>query len=66
MKPVALLLCLATPALANDGFGGFSATGLTFSQTEAGAVESEELFIGTAAIPAAPATGAAPDPPPRA
>ena len=41
-----LALCLATPALANDGFGGLSATGLTFDQTEAVAMEEEKLFIG--------------------
>jgi hypothetical protein len=35
----------ASPALANDGFGGISATGLTFGQTEAVAMESEDLFI---------------------
>lgn len=37
---------LAAPALANDGFGGISATGLTFSQTDAVAMEREDLFIG--------------------
>ena len=36
----------APPALANDGFGGLSATGLTFSQTDAVAMETEDLFIG--------------------
>lgn len=41
-----LALFLATPALANDGFGGLSATGLTFGQTEAVAMEEERLFIG--------------------
>lgn len=45
-----LFLCLsallATPTLANDGFGGLSATGLTFGQTEAVAMEEERLFIG--------------------
>ena len=35
-----------SPALANDGFGGFSATGLAFGQTKAIAMEEEELFIG--------------------
>lgn len=35
-----------TPALANDGFGGLSATGLTFGQTDAVAMEAEDLFIG--------------------
>ncbi len=39
-------LLLATPALANDGFGGLSATGLTFGQTDAVALEEERLFIG--------------------
>lgn len=39
-------LLLATPALANDGFGGLSATGLTFGRTEAVAMEEEWLFIG--------------------
>ncbi|MBU9699127.1 DUF4424 domain-containing protein [Rhodobacteraceae bacterium HSP-20] len=39
-------LLLATPALANDGFGGLSATGLTFAQTDAIAMEREDLFIG--------------------
>ena len=40
------LLLLATPTFANDGFGGLSATGLTFSQTEAVAMEEEDLYIG--------------------
>ena len=40
------LLFLAAPALANDGFGGLSATGLTFDQTDAVAMEEEQLFIG--------------------
>lgn len=39
-------LLLAPPALANDGFGGLSATGLTFGQTEAVAMEEERLYIG--------------------
>jgi hypothetical protein len=39
------LLALATPARANDGWGGLSATGLTFGQTEAIAMEEEDLFI---------------------
>jgi hypothetical protein len=43
---LALLLSLALPAAANDGFGGLSATGLTFGQTEAVAMEEERLFIG--------------------
>ncbi len=42
------LAFLVTPAmvLANDGFGGLTATGLTFSQTDAVAMETEDLFIG--------------------
>ncbi len=44
--PLAALLLLATPALANDGFGGLSATGLHFAQTNAVAMETEDLFIG--------------------
>ena len=40
------LLLLAAPAFANDGFGGLSATGLTFDQTDAVAMEEERLFIG--------------------
>lgn len=44
--PLCALLALAAPALANDGFGGLSATGLTFGQTSAIAMEEEELFIG--------------------
>lgn len=48
MRLFACLACvlLATPSLANDGFGGLSATGLTFGQTEAVAMEEEDLFIG--------------------
>ncbi len=42
---VALILC-AAPAFANDGFGGLSATGLHFAQTDAIAMETEDLFIG--------------------
>ncbi len=41
-----LLACFATPVRANDGFGGLSATGLTFGQTDAVAMEEEQLFIG--------------------
>jgi hypothetical protein len=44
----ALALCLsslATAAAANDGFGGLAATGLTFSRTDAVAMEEEDLFI---------------------
>jgi hypothetical protein len=44
--PLCLIALLAFPALANDGFGGLSATGLTFGQTEAVAMEEEALFIG--------------------
>jgi hypothetical protein len=39
------LLFLAAPTLANDGFGGLSATGLTFDQTDAVAMEEERLFL---------------------
>jgi hypothetical protein len=39
-------LAAATPGLANDGFGGLSAVGLTFGQTDAVAMEAEDLFIG--------------------
>ena len=45
--PIAgLLAILALPSAANDGFGGLTATGLTFSQTEAVAMEEEDLYIG--------------------
>lgn len=43
---VCLLLLLATPAAANDGFGGLSATGLSFGKTAEVAMEAEDLFIG--------------------
>lgn len=47
---VCLALLSATPAFApafaNDGFGGLAATGLTFGQTDAVAMEEERLFIG--------------------
>lgn len=47
MRPYLFIAALlATPTLANDGFGGLSATGLTFGQTEAVAMEQEDLFIG--------------------
>lgn len=48
MRCVAALVfaLLATPALSNDGFGGLSATGLQFAQTDAVAMESEDLYIG--------------------
>ena len=39
------LSLFALPALANDGFGGMSATGLTFGQTDAIAMVEEDLFI---------------------
>lgn len=45
--PLTALLCLLSlPVAANDGFGGLAATGLTFSQTDAVAMEEEDLFIG--------------------
>lgn len=40
-----LMLTSAPLAQANDGFGGLSATGLTFGQTDAIAMEEEDLFI---------------------
>lgn len=51
IRLAAAVLCLAspglaTPGLANDGFGGLNATGLTFSQTDAVAMQEEDLFIG--------------------
>ncbi len=45
MKTLLFCLALASPALANDGFGGFSATGLTFGQTDQVAMETEDLTI---------------------
>jgi len=45
MRLILALTLLATPALANDGFGGLTATGLTFGKTEAIAMEREDLFI---------------------
>lgn len=52
MRPALLALALLTapPALANDGFGGLSATGLSFGQTEAVAMETEDLFISPTRI----------------
>jgi len=45
--PVFLAAILfAAPTLANDGFGGLSAAGLTFGQTDAVTMEAEDLFIG--------------------
>ena len=47
LLPALTALCLAaTPVAANDGFGGLSATGLTFGQTDAVVMEEEDLFIG--------------------
>lgn len=46
MRLTLVLVLLAAPVLANDGFGGLAATGLTFGQTEAVAMEEERLFIG--------------------
>ena len=45
-----MALMLAPMAQANDGFGGLSATGLTFGQTEAIAMEEEDLFISRDAV----------------
>ncbi|MFN4155661.1 MAG: DUF4424 family protein [Paracoccaceae bacterium] len=41
----ALVLCSAPVARSNDGFGGLSATGLTFGTTDAIAMEEEDLFL---------------------
>lgn len=47
LRPLlATLLLAAAPVLANDGFGGLSATGLTFAHTAEVALETEDLFIG--------------------
>jgi hypothetical protein len=46
MKRVFCVVLLAGPVMANDGFGGFSATGLTFGQTDQVAMETEDLMIG--------------------
>lgn len=45
---IGLLPCL--PALANDGFGGIAATGLQFGQTDAVAMQDEDLYISPTAI----------------
>lgn len=46
MRWVLVAAVLASgPAAANDGFGGLSATGLQFGQTEAVAMEEEDLTI---------------------
>lgn len=42
---LAALVSSALPASANDGFGGLSAVGLTFDQTEAVEMVEENLFI---------------------
>lgn len=41
----AAICLMALPALANDGWGGVAATGLTFGKTEAVAMVEEDLFI---------------------
>lgn len=41
-----ILALIPLPALANDGFGGLTATGLTFAQTEDIAMLEEDLRIG--------------------
>jgi hypothetical protein len=46
MRGLVLGLCLAAGgAAANDGFGGLSATGLTFARTDAVVMETEDLTI---------------------
>lgn len=42
----ALALAPLSPVFANDGFGGLSATGLSFGNTDAVTMLSEDLFIG--------------------
>ncbi len=42
---LAILSAALGPAAANDGFGGLSATGLHFSQTDAVALLEEDLFL---------------------
>ena len=46
IRSACFALLLASPVAANDGFGGLSATGLHFAQTDAIAMEREDLFIG--------------------
>lgn len=46
LQGLGLCAVLAGMAQANDGFGGISATGLTFGQTNAVAMVEEDLFIG--------------------
>lgn len=46
IRALAAALLLTHPAFANDGFGGIAATGLHFAQTDAVAMETEDLFIG--------------------
>jgi hypothetical protein len=44
--PTSLCLALSVlPALANDGWGGISSTGLTFGETDAVVMEAEDLYI---------------------
>lgn len=52
MRPLipALLALFAHPAIANDGIGGLTATGLTFGQTEAVQMAEEDLFISQSEI----------------
>lgn len=45
LRLMVCLVCFAGAAHANDGWGGFSATGLTFGQTEAVSMLQEDLFI---------------------
>lgn len=45
MRFILALMALTGPALANDGFGGLTATGLTFGQTSQVAMIDEDLKI---------------------
>ena len=47
--PIALMLMINS-AHANDGFGGLAATGLEFGQTDAVAMQDEDLYISPTAI----------------
>ena len=45
LAALSTLAALTQPAAANDGFGGLTATGLTFGQTDAIQMLEEDLFI---------------------